>query len=375
MKELMVLSNPDEIETHYDRKSELKAFDESKTGVKGLVDAGVQKVPKIFIRERDNLEDGYSSHGHSTISIPVIDLEGMDGCGSLRDEMAKKVGEASEKWGFFQVVNHGISTNTLDAMLEGICKFHEQDDEVKKKFYTRDGSKTLVYNSNFNLYQASAANWRDSIYCTMAPNPPNPQDLPQVCRDILIEYSDRVMKLGISLLELLSEALGLKQNHLREMGCVEGHYLVGHYYPACPEPDLTTGIEKHTDKSFMTLLLQDQSGGLQILHENQWVNVTPTPGAIIVNIGDMIQLITNNKFKSVYHKVVAKNKGPRISCASFFRPNFQNENNLLKVFGPIKELITEENPPVYKETTLKDYLSYVLSKGFFGNSGLDHFKL
>lgn len=181
MKELMVLTNPDETETRYDRKSEIKAFDESKTGVKGLVDAGVQKVPKIFIHENNDLEDG-CSHGDSTISIPVINMEGMDDHGSLRNEIAKKIGEASEKWGFFQVVNHGISTNTLDALLEGIYKFHEQDDELKKQLYTRDGSRSLVYNSNFNLYQSSAANWRDSIYCTMAPNPPNPQDLPQVCR-------------------------------------------------------------------------------------------------------------------------------------------------------------------------------------------------
>jgi len=109
------------------------------------------------------------------------------------------------------------------------------------------------------------------------------------CRDILIEYSEQVKKLGLTLFGLLSEALGLNPNHLNEIGCPEGLAVLYHYYPACPEPELTIGASKHSDSDFMTVLLQDHIGGLQILHENLWVDVPPVPGALVINIGDLLQ--------------------------------------------------------------------------------------
>lgn len=97
----------------------------------------------------------------------------------------EKVGDASKKWGFFQVVNHGIPLGVLEEMKDGVKKFFELDVEVKKKWYTRDYSnKSFVYNSNYDLYTTPAINWRDTIYCTMAPNPPKPEDFPEICRYI-----------------------------------------------------------------------------------------------------------------------------------------------------------------------------------------------
>lgn len=107
-----------------------------------------------------------------------------------------------------------------------------------------------------------------------------------------MEYSQQVKQLGTCLFELLSEGLGLNQNHLKDMGCTEGLLTLCHYYPACPQPELTLGATKHADDDFLTVLLQDHIGGLQVLHEGQWVHVPSIPGALVINIGDVLQVRT-----------------------------------------------------------------------------------
>jgi isopenicillin N synthase-like dioxygenase len=372
----MVATNSAETESNYDRESELRALDETKAGVKGLVDAGVEKLPRIFIHEHHRLKK-YSVCSEPKFSIPVIDLQSMDNKdASVRCKVIDEVRNACEKWGFFQVVNHGIPVSVLDDMIGGIRAFHEGDLEMKKQFYNREFlNKNVVYNTNFDLYQVSSStNWRDTLNAVLLPRRPDPEDLPAICRDIIMDYSERVQALGCILFELASEALGLNPNHLKDMGCTEGFLLEGHYFPACPEPEITLGTSDHSDSGFLTVLLQDQMGGLQVLHENQWVNVTPIKGALIINVGDMLQLISNGKFVSVIHRVRANNVGARTSIASFFRTHLPPENSS-RIYSPIKELISDDNPPKYRETTIKDLVEHYYTKGHNGVSALEYLSI
>ncbi|XVF62889.1 hypothetical protein PTKIN_Ptkin09bG0045000 [Pterospermum kingtungense] len=368
----MVVTSTATVESNYDRKSELLAIDRSKAGIKGLVDAGLAKLPRIFVHDHLNVEIK-SGPPEASLEIPVIDLGGVNEP-TRRAEIIDEIRNACQKWGFFQAVNHGILVTTLEEIIRGIRRFHEQEPESKEGLYSREESKKVTFNTKIDMSQALTAYWRDTLTCVMAPHPPAPEQLPEACRDIMLDYTNNVMNLGLTLFELLSEALGLNPNHLKDIGCAEGLYVMGHYYPACPEPELTMGTGIHTDSGFLTVLLQDQTGGLQVLHDNQWVDVTPIPGALIINLGDLLQLITNDKFISVYHRVLAKNVGPRISIASFFRTYIQPDN-ALRMYGPIKELLSEEDPPLYKETNVVDYFKFKHIKGVEGTSALAHFKL
>ncbi|KAJ9537268.1 hypothetical protein OSB04_030001 [Centaurea solstitialis] len=356
---------------NYDRTHALKVFDESKTGVKGLVDAGVTKIPKIFIRPHDELVEELNC-SKVNLQIPVVDLSGFES-GERRNEIVERVREASEKWGFFQVVNHEIPTSVLDETVDCVRMFHEQESEVKMKLYSRDRTKTVKFESNIDLYQSRVANWRDTLTLSMLVSDDlDPDEVPTVCRETILEYIKHVTKLGVTLMEILSEALGLKPDHLNNMECGRGRTFVCHYYPPCPEPELTMGVSKHTDPSFLTLLLQDHIGGLQVRHCNSGPDVPHVPGGLVVNVGDLLQIISNDKFKSVDHRVLANHDGPRISVACFFT----GVTVPPKMYGPIKELTlkSDRHQPAYKDFSVGEYIEKFFTRSI-DTSGLDNFRL
>ncbi|PHT38983.1 1-aminocyclopropane-1-carboxylate oxidase -like protein 6 [Capsicum baccatum] len=139
----MVTQIQETVSPIYDKTRELKAFDDTK--------ADLENINKDPVKHKENV---------------------------------KTIGDASETWGFFQVINHGIPVPVLDEMLREAGRFFEQDIEVKKKYYHCDYTRRVVYNNNFDLYssKALAANWRDSLYSTIGPDPFNPEELPEACR-------------------------------------------------------------------------------------------------------------------------------------------------------------------------------------------------
>ncbi|GJY67390.1 RNA-directed DNA polymerase, eukaryota [Tanacetum coccineum] len=133
------------------------------------------------------------------------------------------------------------------------------------------------------------------------------------------------------------------RDKLKEWSCLEGRINISHYYPQCPQPELTLGLTSHTDPCVLTVLVQNEIGGLlQVKCGEQWVEVEPVPGAIVVNIGDLLQMMSNDIYKSVEHRVLANNvEGARVSVAHLFNPS-----NREKLFGPFPELISAEKPAV-----------------------------
>ena len=115
-------------------------------------------------------------------------------------------------------------------------------------------------------------------------------------RKAVSNYMEHMMKLKERLSQLLSAALGLNTDYLSSIECMSSVNLACHYYPPCPEPELTMGATHHSDPFFLTVLLQDTIGGLQVLHQNYWVDVQPVRGALIVNIGDLMQVIIHYIF-------------------------------------------------------------------------------
>ncbi|EYU42210.1 hypothetical protein MIMGU_mgv11b019423mg [Erythranthe guttata] len=144
-----------------------------------------------------------------------------------------------------------------------------------------------------------------------------------------MEYSKQVMSLGITLFNLLStESLGLNRNHLTDIDCAQTLALFGHYCPSCPQPELTLDT-------------------------------------LVVNVGDLLQLISNDILKSVEHRVLASRLGPRILVACFFWRDTLGGRT--RVYRPIEELLAEDNPPKYRGVTMKEYTSYaVRAKGVNG---------
>ncbi|CAN1231206.1 1-aminocyclopropane-1-carboxylate oxidase homolog 3 [Linum grandiflorum] len=300
----------------YDRLAELKAFDETKAGVKGLADSGIKKLPRIFHAPPHFLSRSPSSPAADDESLfPIIDLA-PESDPENHNQIVEAIRYASANWGFFQIVNHGIPSELTDEMI-------------------------------------SAGD--------MAPNsPPRPDEIPACCREIVPGYSEEMTRLGDRILALLSEALGLGGYYLKGIGCGEGMRLVCHYYPSgCPQPELTLGISPHYDLGFVTVVLQDRVGGLQVRRGDRWFDVPFVDGGLVVNIGDMLQ-----------HRVLVKSgAGPRASVAAFLGGKSS------RMYGPIKELLSEENPARYEEITVADFFAYSYKKGFDSGSILQHLKL
>ncbi|KAF3442791.1 hypothetical protein FNV43_RR16708 [Rhamnella rubrinervis] len=359
----------------YDRIKELKKFDDTKMGVKGLSDSGITSIPQFFIHPPETLSDlkATTDSSASSLSIPVIDLSHLNSP-THRPKLIHQVKEAAKTWGFFQVINHGVPISVIDDTVSAIKAFHNEPFEVKSKHYSRQEGRGVMYASNNDLYRTNSAQWIDSLQVWMGPEPPVVEDIPAACRKEVAAWDVYATGVAENLMELLSEGLGLEGGKFKELTFSEKKVLVAHCYPHCPQPDLTMGIQSHTDPAILTVLLQNHVSGLQVKHDNAWVDIKPLHGALVINIGDLLQIISNGVYNSVQHRVLANgSKEDRISVVMFFNVNKWKGDD--GHFGPLPELLSPENPPIYRDFTMQEFLENFFGKGLDSKSLIQKVKI
>ncbi|KAK9074562.1 hypothetical protein SSX86_007160 [Deinandra increscens subsp. villosa] len=356
---------PVSTEQTYDRLTEVKQFDESKIGVKGLVDSGVTAIPRFFHHPPENLP-GPKPKNRPQLTIPVIDLSGE------KSTVVEEIRRSASTLGFFQIVNHSIPPTLIESAIGSMKEFFEQSTEYKMQFYHREAGKGAAYSTNFDLYQSKAASWRDTLQVRMSPIEPDWEAVPEMCRAVLAEWNKAVTVLGEELMSILCEGLGVKTDRLKELSCLEGRVSVAHYYPHCPQPELTVGLTSHTDPGVLTMVVQNEVGGLlQVKCGDEWADVEAVPGAVVINIGDLLQMMSNDEYKSVQHRVLANPvEGARVSIAVFFNPS--KRDNL---FGPFPELISTTKPAVYREFVYEDYMRKFFTKELDGKTLTNFYKV
>ncbi|TVU08355.1 hypothetical protein EJB05_41762, partial [Eragrostis curvula] len=359
----------------YDAASALAAFHETRAGVRGLVESGVTAVPPIFLIPT-TASPRSSPSPTRAFAFPVVDL-------SLpRADTVELVRAAATSLGVFHVTNHGVHASTVDSAVSAVRAFHEQPVAARSAFYSTSGA--VAYSTFPNIPQQrgqpaafSLLPWRDSLVVNFDGGDGEPDGLPPVCRDALLEYHRCLTGFGKEMTALLSEALGLPAERLEQELQVEGSVMACHYYPACPEPLRVVGTRDHTDDNLFTVLARDDVGGLQVWldggdDDGEWVEVAPVTGALLVNVGDILKVVSNDEYKSVEHRVVIKApQDVRTSIALFFKPAKRGEYDF---FGPLPELVTEGRPARYRSLTYPQLMNYRRELGH-ARLSLDRFKI
>ncbi|KAF5815859.1 putative flavanone 3-dioxygenase [Helianthus annuus] len=325
----------------------------------------IDQVPSNYIRpitQRPNLQSVVRD------SIPLIDLHNL--FGPNRGQVIDQIGRACRDYGFFQVKNHSVPELTISNMMQTARDFFNLPEQERLKNYSDDPQKTTRLSTSFNIRTEKVANWRDylRLHCYPIENfvhewPTNPTSF----RAHVAEYCTSVRGLAVQLIEAISESLGLEKEYIgRQLGKHAQHMALN-YYPPCPQPDLTYGLPGHTDLNLITILLQDQVPGLQVLRNGHWVAVDPVPNTFIINIGDQIQVMSNDKYKSVLHRAVVNCDKERISIPTFYCPSPE------AVIGPAPELVTDDEPAVYRQFTYGEYYEKFWNRGLATESCLDMF--
>ncbi|KAF5482091.1 hypothetical protein F2P56_002685 [Juglans regia] len=284
-------------------------------------------------------------------SVPVIDLDDPN--------VESLTRHACEQWGMFQVTNHGIRIDLLIELefqtrrlfsLPLEQKLHAVRSPEDFAGYGLPRISTffpkLMWSEGFSI-MGSQVEHASKLW---------PNDHTKFC-DVMEEYEREMKDLTERILGLMLRSLGLTSEDVKWLKPKDGGsrrseaLLHLNSYPVCPDPSHAMGLAPHTDSSLLTLLYQSCTNGLQVHKENiGWAPVHPIAGALVVNVGDLMHILSNGRFKSPMHQVLLTKSCHRISMAYFYGPPVD-----VKI-SPLMNMIDHKHPALYRPVTWKEYL-------------------
>ncbi|KAG8502261.1 hypothetical protein CXB51_002058 [Gossypium anomalum] len=282
-------------------------------GIKGIVDSGISNVPQPYIQppaEQINKKNASSE-------IPPIDLSKLDG--PEHDEVANQI-------------------------------------ELLR----------LLDSSNMGrvLYE-KALEWKDYISMAYTNDDEALQQWPVECRDVALQYLKTSREMVRKLLEALLGNLGVELDDSKIDAFIGKKMVNMNFYPTCPNLELKVGVGRHSDMGTLTILLQDGIGGLYVKvpevvdmeKKGEWVEIPPIPGALVINVGDMLQIWSNGRYKSAEHRVRTTSTKSRVSIPIFTCPQSTQK------IAPLPQVVKKDGIARYREFIFSDYMD-----SFFGNA-------
>ncbi|CAK7356959.1 unnamed protein product [Dovyalis caffra] len=283
--------------------------------------------------------------------IPIIDISLLSSSEPCSAQELQRLRSALSSWGCFQAIGHGIPKSFLDKIRQVAREFFEQPMEEKKR-HAKGVEEFEGYGADPVPAEGQSLDWSDRLFLDVYPEdrrkpkfwPVNPKSF----RGVLEEYTAKMQILTELVSKAMAKSLNLEENcFLNQFGKQAALQARFNYYSKCQRPDLVLGLKAHADGSGYTIILQDDVEGLQVFKDELWLTVPAISDALLVLMGDQMEIMTNGMFRSPVHRVLTNSEKERISVAVFYttEPN--------KEIGPEEGLINEERQKIFKK--VKDY--------------------
>ncbi|XP_076927597.1 flavanone 3-dioxygenase 3-like [Bidens hawaiensis] len=343
--------------------------DISFTSVMAVTQTCQQNIPQQYVLPPQRPKSTFVDQTFTI--LPVIDLSMIDHP-AHRSQLIDQVHAACNQLGFFQVINHGIPTSLMKDALDSAEQFFDLPSDEKMSFASTDVHNPVRYGTSMNHGTDKVFYWRDFIKHYANPIsewihlwPSNPPTY----KEKMGSYAKAVNVLQKKLTEVVFESLGLNAKYLDDDIKEGSQVMAVNCYPFCPEPDLALGMPPHTDYGTLTILNQSHQG-LEIMdRDKNWHSVPYIKGALIVQLGDQLEVISNGRYKSIPHRAILNVQTKRFSIASL------HSMQLDKKVGPAPELVDEQHPAAYKEGSFTEFLDYISIKSLTEGKYIDMLKI